>query len=247
MLLRSISKHVREQNWFAVALDFFIVVAGILIAFQITNWNEAKTIKVGVIASLERLDREVSQNIVKIDKILIDFEKSREDMSQGREAVNDCAYSPEGQAALERLFFHFVDDIQPNFVTFALDKLANQERYQDWLTASFQDEFGLYAGALKEEHEQLTSHYNNLWAYHAAYHPSVTAFFSDAPDDIDDYDGWGFKLDRPFEEVCADATFRTRFINTIGFYTSIEIRLKRLKAQTEDFQTALGQELRTHQ
>ena len=40
MRLRSLTKHIREQNWFAVALDFFIVVVGILIAFQITNWNE---------------------------------------------------------------------------------------------------------------------------------------------------------------------------------------------------------------
>lgn len=43
MLLRRITKHVKDQNWFAVALDFFIVVVGILIAFQITNWNEART------------------------------------------------------------------------------------------------------------------------------------------------------------------------------------------------------------
>ena len=43
MLLRSIKKHVKDQNWFAVFLDFFIVVAGILIAFQITNWNEARS------------------------------------------------------------------------------------------------------------------------------------------------------------------------------------------------------------
>lgn len=43
MLLRSITKHVKEQNWFAVLLDFFIVVVGILIAFQITNWNEARS------------------------------------------------------------------------------------------------------------------------------------------------------------------------------------------------------------
>jgi len=43
MLLRRISKHVKDQNWFAVALDFFIVVVGILIAFQITNWSERRT------------------------------------------------------------------------------------------------------------------------------------------------------------------------------------------------------------
>jgi len=44
MRLRSLTKHIREQNWFAVALDFLIVVVGILIAFQITNWNEARKI-----------------------------------------------------------------------------------------------------------------------------------------------------------------------------------------------------------
>ena len=42
MLLRRITQHVKDQNWFAVALDFIIVVAGILIAFQITEWNETR-------------------------------------------------------------------------------------------------------------------------------------------------------------------------------------------------------------
>ena len=42
MILRRITKHVRDQNWLAVGLDFFIVVLGILIAFQITNWSEAR-------------------------------------------------------------------------------------------------------------------------------------------------------------------------------------------------------------
>jgi hypothetical protein len=39
MLLRRLTKHIKEQNWFAVGVDFFIVVIGILIAFQITNWT----------------------------------------------------------------------------------------------------------------------------------------------------------------------------------------------------------------
>ena len=42
MILRSITRHVRDQNWFAVGIDFVIVVAGILIAFQITNWAAAR-------------------------------------------------------------------------------------------------------------------------------------------------------------------------------------------------------------
>jgi hypothetical protein len=42
MILRRLTIHVKEQNWFAVALDFVIVIFGILIAFQITNWREAQ-------------------------------------------------------------------------------------------------------------------------------------------------------------------------------------------------------------
>lgn len=42
MLLRRITEHVKAQNWFAVGLDFLIVVVGILIAFQITNWSERR-------------------------------------------------------------------------------------------------------------------------------------------------------------------------------------------------------------
>lgn len=41
MLLRRITKHVRDQNWFAVGLDFAIVVVGVFIGIQVANWNEA--------------------------------------------------------------------------------------------------------------------------------------------------------------------------------------------------------------
>lgn len=42
MLLRRVTKHVKAQNWFAVGVDFLIVVVGILIAFQITEWNNER-------------------------------------------------------------------------------------------------------------------------------------------------------------------------------------------------------------
>jgi len=42
MILRRVIHHFRKQEWAAIALDFLIVVAGILLAFQITEWNEAR-------------------------------------------------------------------------------------------------------------------------------------------------------------------------------------------------------------
>ena len=61
MLLRRITKHVKDQNWFAVFLDFFIVVAGILIAFQITEWNEGRQEWLDAERFLERLDQDFAQ------------------------------------------------------------------------------------------------------------------------------------------------------------------------------------------
>ncbi len=42
MILRSVTRHVREQNWFAVCIDFMIVVVGVFIGIQVANWNEAE-------------------------------------------------------------------------------------------------------------------------------------------------------------------------------------------------------------
>ena len=70
MLLRSVSKHVKDQNWFAVALDFFIVVAGILIAFQITNWNEARSMARAELIMLDELHAGLIEDVTKLDAAL---------------------------------------------------------------------------------------------------------------------------------------------------------------------------------
>ncbi len=243
MLLRSITKHVKEQNWFAVFIDFFIVVVGVFIGIQVANWNETQNNKAELVTILERLDREVSKNIAITDKILGDFQKSKDNMSQGREALNSCTFTPEGQKALELLLFYFVDDIQPNFTTVVADQLAVQNSYQELLSDQLQEAFSDYAATIQEEDEQLTSHYEQMWAHHINAHPSIDAYFSNDPKSNDDYSGWGFKLDKPFEEVCKDATFRNRFINTLGFYTSINQRLLGFKEKAEEFKKILQKEL----
>ncbi|KXI26919.1 hypothetical protein [Paraglaciecola hydrolytica] len=58
MILRSLTKHIKAQNWFAVLLDFFIVVLGILLAFQVTNWNDSHQKMKRQAHYLERLDKE---------------------------------------------------------------------------------------------------------------------------------------------------------------------------------------------
>ncbi|TDR22351.1 DUF6090 family protein [Marinicella litoralis] len=87
MLLRRITQHVQSQNWFAVFLDFIIVVVGVFIGIQVSNWNETRhaeqeagLFRANLIADLQN-DRdvyalrkkfylEVKQAITGVDNIL---------------------------------------------------------------------------------------------------------------------------------------------------------------------------------
>ena len=42
-ILGRLAEAVRQQNWFAVALELLIVVAGVVIGFQVTAWGQAQT------------------------------------------------------------------------------------------------------------------------------------------------------------------------------------------------------------
>lgn len=42
MILRRIIRHFRNQEWTAVALDFLIVMVGVFIGIQVSNWNDAR-------------------------------------------------------------------------------------------------------------------------------------------------------------------------------------------------------------
>lgn len=55
MLLRRITKHVRDQNWVAVGLDFLIVVVGVFVGLQVQEWNEAREDRIAGRVALERL------------------------------------------------------------------------------------------------------------------------------------------------------------------------------------------------
>lgn len=105
MILRRLSKHVKDQNWFAVGLDFLIVVMGVLIAIQVANWNEARQESNRASALLERLELDFQEmralaveqnrgyysNTVKLDELLTRIEDEQDPISDAEagQLLND--------------------------------------------------------------------------------------------------------------------------------------------------------------
>ena len=40
MILGRFIKHTRDQNWYAMILDIIVVIVGIFLGMQVTEWNE---------------------------------------------------------------------------------------------------------------------------------------------------------------------------------------------------------------
>jgi len=64
MILRRVIKHVRGQEWTAIFIDFFIVVFGVFVGLQVSNWNSVRNTK------LEET-RLVAQLAVNVDAAII--------------------------------------------------------------------------------------------------------------------------------------------------------------------------------
>lgn len=88
MILRRVIDHVKKQEWTAVFLDFVIVVFGVLMAFQITAWSEA------------RADRDRSQEY--LSRIRADLVADMTELTRHRDFWAQVAH--EGYAAI-----HYVE------------------------------------------------------------------------------------------------------------------------------------------
>ncbi len=70
MILRRITEHVKAQNWLAVAIDFVIVVAGVFVGMQVTNWNAAQQDRSREGAYLAGIAKDVRSDIAEIEEIV---------------------------------------------------------------------------------------------------------------------------------------------------------------------------------
>lgn len=59
MLLRRIKQHVVNENWFAVCVDFVIVVVGVYVGIEVSNWNESRQEDLRAQEYLERIQSDL--------------------------------------------------------------------------------------------------------------------------------------------------------------------------------------------
>lgn len=59
MILQRLGRSIRNQDWFAVTIELTVVVVGIFLGLQVTDWNEARKARADERMYLERLHDEL--------------------------------------------------------------------------------------------------------------------------------------------------------------------------------------------
>ena len=67
MILRRVIEHFRKQEWTAIAIDFVIVVVGVFVGLQVSNWNAARADRALERIYVERLADDLREDIRRID------------------------------------------------------------------------------------------------------------------------------------------------------------------------------------
>ncbi len=97
MRLRHIAKNIKDQNWLAVVLDFFIVVSGVFIGIQLGNWNDGRQVKQALIEAENRLQAEHTANLEAIDRFLSDVDLRLGAAQTAITTLQDCAVDAAAQ------------------------------------------------------------------------------------------------------------------------------------------------------
>lgn len=63
MILRRLTTNLKAQNWTAIAIEFAIVVLGVFIGTEVSNWNQARVERENTIHLLEQFKSEIRYQI----------------------------------------------------------------------------------------------------------------------------------------------------------------------------------------
>lgn len=75
MILRRVIQHFRNQEWTAIGIDFLIVVFGVFMGIQVSNWNQAQTDTSLGKAYLKRIQLDVATDITNYNNRMVFWDK----------------------------------------------------------------------------------------------------------------------------------------------------------------------------
>ncbi len=102
MILRRVIAHFRKQEWTAIAIDFVIVVVGVFVGIQVSNWNAARIERSQEKDYLVRLHEDFLESIHGQSRDVKFLDQQLSDQAVILKSLAACAVAPNDAAAFQR-------------------------------------------------------------------------------------------------------------------------------------------------
>ncbi len=251
MLLRRITTHVKEQNWFAVGVDFFIVVIGILIAFQITLWSERQADNRTLYTALDLLRDEIETNIATIDE----SSKLHSDVAMAGQKLLSEVLKPELRAVpMELIGEVFFGGHTTGYSTSALTYVLDQEPFQSIQNVQLRQAIAKLPSRFEDTlDDEKTAIYlmDNRWVPYISQHVPVEEFWNEVFLERDEAfvlstirsRDYATNATIEFKELASTLEFQNEVVNRIGYQAFVLSEQQLLRDALESALILIEEEL----
>ncbi len=241
MLLRRITQHVKDQNWFAVSLDFLIVVVGILIAFQVNGWSERQADKRALDTALVLLRDEINANLETINR----NSDLQSDIALAGRNLLQIVRDPQSETVpMDLIGKVFVDGYTTDYSISALNYVLNQDPFQNTENNQLRKAISSLPAKIEDtlDDERVTIRLlDDRWVPYISQYIPVEGFWKD----VRDWD-FGVSTNRSaeyqtnasleFKELASTLEFQNKVVNRVGYQALI---LREQQQLREAFENAL--------
>lgn len=249
MILQRISQNIKSQNWFAVAVEFIIVVVGVFMGLQVQDWNDARKDRIEERGLLSRLHVETLELLETQREELMGLNE-RSGVLMG---INPVLFSEEPLRAITELecgrivashVFRRPPDELP-----VLDEMLSTGRFdvlQDEEIKEHLRNYVLFRGRARAYYVEAT---NELFRLHSRF-PDLIAIgrVPIEPGDVVDWNrlsGEGFRWNRVCdgEKMRASQAFLNEYVDNLSRIGSMTEFTEQRKEHLEQLESALSARL----
>lgn len=112
MALKTLAARLRSHDWMAAVIELLIVILGILIALQVSTWNQDRLDRARADSYYRRIGADLRADLVRIDKTRV-FWKQVSDYGLGAIAFGERGEMVEGSAWKTVLAYYQASQILP--------------------------------------------------------------------------------------------------------------------------------------
>lgn len=215
MILRKLANAIRQQNWFTVLLEILIVVIGIYLGIQASNWNQDREDRLAEFAYLERITEDLQASLLATTNI-IDFQSRNAKYGiVVLQALRACQIEDDRRDQFASGIYLVGKHAPAHFVQASIQELLSAGRLAIIRDPSLRQSL-VELLQFHDDHLFYMSDVQLRVTPHVNYIDSVAPIIVDGPIGGGTTVVWD-RLDADFEDLCSDRRFYTAMASSLNY------------------------------